>query len=67
MPVYGGGFIGLVSLLLTIWGVVAIVKSGADDVAKLVWVLIVLLLPIIGFVIWYLMGPGSKAFPLGTR
>ncbi len=60
---YGPGIFGIIALLLTIWGVVAVLQSGADNTTKLIWVLVVILLPVIGFLIWYLMGPGSKALP----
>jgi hypothetical protein len=48
-----------------IWGIVAVVQSGESSGGKVVWILILVLLqPILGFVIWYLFGPGSKEFPL---
>ena len=57
------GLIGLIELLLTIWALIAILRSGAPTGEKLIWVLVVILLPLIGFVLWYLMGPGSKTAP----
>jgi len=57
------GIAGVLALLLTIWALVGILQSGADGTTKLIWVLVVILLPIVGFVLWYLMGPGSKALP----
>ena len=58
------GLFGLVSLLLDIWAIVSIMQSGAPSVEKLIWVLIILFLPVVGFVLWYLIGPGDKTFPL---
>jgi hypothetical protein len=29
----------------------------------LIWVLIVLALPLVGFVLWFLIGPGAKTLP----
>ena len=52
-------------LLLDIWALVAIIQGGGTPVEKLVWVIIILVLPLIGFIVWYLIGPGSKRFPLG--
>lgn len=60
----GIDIIGVIQLLLIIWAVMGIMQSGASTGEKLVWVIIVILLPIVGFIIWYLIGPGSKAFPL---
>jgi hypothetical protein len=56
--------VGLISLLLMIWGIVAVAQSSESSGGKIVWILILVLLQLIGFVIWYLFGPGSKEFPL---
>jgi hypothetical protein len=56
--------IGLVELLLVIWALIGILQSGVQPVEKLIWVLIILVIPLVGFLLWYLMGPGSKEFPL---
>ena len=57
--------IGIIELLLVIWALIAILQSGVQPVEKLIWVIIILVIPLIGFLLWYLMGPGNKAFPLG--
>lgn len=64
MPGYGSGILGILALLLTIWALVALLQSGADNGAKVIWLLVVILLPVIGFILWFLMGPGDKRFPL---
>jgi hypothetical protein len=56
--------VGFITLLLVIWALIGILQSGAPPVEKLIWVLIILIIPLVGFLLWYLMGPGSKAFPL---
>jgi hypothetical protein len=56
--------VGLITLLLVIWALIGILRSGATPVEKLIWVIVVLVMPLIGFLLWYLIGPGSKAFPL---
>ncbi len=56
--------VGIITLLLVIWALIGILQSSASPVEKLIWVIVILVLPLIGFVLWYLIGPGSKAFPL---
>jgi hypothetical protein len=51
-------------LLLDIWALISILQGGGTSAEKLIWVIIILVLPLIGFIIWYLIGPGSKSFPL---
>jgi hypothetical protein len=63
MFTFGNDLIGLIALLLAIWAIVGTLQSSAEPVTKLIWVLIVLILPIIGFVLWYLIGPGAKNLP----
>ncbi len=55
--------VGVITLLLVIWAIIGILQSGAEPVTKLIWVLIVLVLPLVGFVLWFLIGPGAKTLP----
>ena len=55
---------GVIVFLLDIWALIAILQSGGTPVERLIWVIIILVLPLVGFVLWYLIGPGSKSFPL---
>lgn len=48
--------LGLVVLVLDIIAIMDIVKSGLEPVMKLVWVLIVLALPVIGMILWFVIG-----------
>ncbi|WP_369798881.1 PLDc N-terminal domain-containing protein [Alcanivorax sp. HI0033] len=36
-----------------------IIQSSAETLHKVLWVLLVLILPLVGLIIWALMGPGS--------
>jgi hypothetical protein len=51
------GIGGLIVLVLDVWAIVSIVGSRAGTGAKVGWVLLVLLLPLLGFIIWLLAGP----------
>jgi hypothetical protein len=56
---------GVIVFLLDIWALIAILQSGGTPVERLIWVIIILVLPLVGFIVWYLIGPGSKRFPIG--
>jgi hypothetical protein len=56
--------VGLIVLLLDIWALIAILQSGGAPLEKLIWVLVIIIMPVIGFFLWYIFGPGSKKFPL---
>ena len=51
------GLGGLILLVLDIWAIVSIVWSSATTGRKVLWVLLVLILPLIGFIIWLIAGP----------
>lgn len=51
------GLGGLILLVLDLWAIVSILSSSASTGHKVLWTLLVLLLPLIGFVIWLVAGP----------
>lgn len=54
-----GGLFGLIILALDIWAIVRIVGSTASTGAKVLWILLIILLPVLGLLIWLLAGPRS--------
>lgn len=53
--------IGLLILVADIWAVINIVQSKASTGAKVLWVVLVLVLPLLGVIIWYFAGPKSAS------
>ncbi len=51
-----GALIGLVVLVLDIIAIVDAVKSSMDTGKKVLWVILVLVLPVIGMVLYFLIG-----------
>lgn len=51
------GLIGLVILALDIWAILNVIKSSAENGIKILWILLIVLLPVVGLIIWALMGP----------
>ncbi len=51
-----GGLIGLVVLVLDIVAVVDLFKSGQDTGKKVLWLVLILLLPVIGMILYFLIG-----------
>ncbi|MAZ39066.1 MAG: hypothetical protein CMF49_03020 [Legionellales bacterium] len=52
-----GGILGLIILALDIWAIISILSSGHSVGGKVLWTLIVILLPVIGLILWLLLGP----------
>ena len=59
MGIEVGGIIGLIILILDVWAIVKIIGSGASTGAKVLWVVVILLLPLLGLLLWFLFGPKS--------
>jgi Phospholipase_D-nuclease N-terminal len=57
MEIKVGGFFGLVVLIADVWAIVNVFGSSASTGAKVVWTVLILLLPVLGFIIWLLAGP----------
>ena len=53
------GLLGLIILIADIWAILQIIKGGGSNGAKLLWILIILLLPVIGLLIWLVAGRKS--------
>ena len=58
---YQGGIFGLLVLIADVWAIVNILQSSADTGAKVLWTVVVLILPLLGFILWYFFGPKTRA------
>lgn len=57
MGIEVSGLLGLIILGLDIWAIVSVVGSAASTGGKVLWILLILLLPILGLLIWLVAGP----------
>ncbi len=52
-----GGLWGLIVLVADVWAIVNIFQSAAGTDRKVIWTVLVILLPVLGFILWYFLGP----------
>jgi hypothetical protein len=52
-----GGILYLLGVAFAIWAIIEIVGSGAPTLHKTLWTVFVLVLPVLGFIIWFFTGP----------
>ena len=52
-----GGIIGLLLLVADVYAIVKTVQSGAGTGAKVLWIVLILLLPVLGLIAWFIAGP----------
>jgi len=58
-----GGYNGLIGLLILagdIWALINIFQSSVSNEKKLLWILVVVLLPLLGLILWYFLGPRGR-------
>jgi hypothetical protein len=59
---YGGGLVGVLILIGDIWAIINILQSSVSNEKKLIWTIAVVLLPLLGLILWFFLGPrGGKA------
>lgn len=49
--------LGLVILIVDIWAIVKTLQSPVTPGTKILWVVIIFLLPVVGVILWYFLGP----------
>ena len=57
MEIQVGGLFGLIILIADVWAIVRTVQSGATTGWKVFWIVLILLLPVLGLLIWLIAGP----------
>ncbi|OAN73416.1 hypothetical protein A8B82_02625 [Sulfitobacter sp. EhC04] len=56
------GLFGLIVLIADIYAIYQVLTSGVSTLAKIVWTIVILLLPVLGFIAWLIFGPrGNRA------
>jgi hypothetical protein len=46
--------------VLDVVALISVLKSGADSGTKILWVVLIILLPLLGMILYFLMGPGRR-------
>ena len=49
--------IGILVLIADIYAIVRVVQSGASTLAKVLWILGLIIFPVLGFIVWLIAGP----------
>ena len=51
------GLFGLIVLIADVWAIVNVFQSNADTAKKVIWTVLAIILPVLGFILWYFLGP----------
>ena len=50
------GILGLIVLVLDIIAIIDVLKSSTDTGKKILWIVLIVLLPVIGMILYFLIG-----------
>lgn len=48
---------GVLILAGDIWAIINILQSSVSNEKKLIWIIAVVLLPVLGLILWFFLGP----------
>lgn len=51
------GIMGVLVLIADVWAILNIFQSASSNGSKALWIVLVLVLPLLGVIIWYFAGP----------
>ena len=54
------GLLGILILALDIIAIVGVIQSSLEPIMKLLWIVVILALPLLGMLLWFIIG-GQKA------
>ena len=54
------GIGGFILLALDIWALISVIGSTETTGKKVIWILVILVLPLVGFIAWLIFGPRAK-------
>jgi hypothetical protein len=53
------GIGGLIVLIADVWAIINVFQSSGDTGKKVLWTVIIIVLPVLGFILWFFLGPKS--------
>ena len=53
------GLWGLLVLAADVWAIINVAQSAVSNEKKLIWIIAIILLPLLGVILWYFLGPRS--------
>lgn len=58
---YGySGILGILLLIAVVYAIINVAQSNAEPGKKALWIVLVLVLPVLGVILWFFLGPKSR-------
>lgn len=53
--------LGVLILVGDVWAIINILQSSVSNEKKLIWIVAVVLLPVLGLILWFFLGPRNRS------
>jgi len=60
MSIGYNSLLGVLILVADIWAIINIFQSSVSNEKKLIWIIVVVLLPVLGLILWFFLGPRDR-------
>ncbi len=60
MGLHVAGPLGLLVLIFDIYAILNVARSQASSLVRVLWIAFILIAPIIGFIVWLVIGPREE-------
>ncbi|WP_075172308.1 PLD nuclease N-terminal domain-containing protein [Neptunomonas phycophila] len=61
MSIQISGLLGFIIFVLDIWAIIRVIQSPASTGTKVLWTVLILLMPVLGLVLWFFLGPRDRS------
>lgn len=51
---------GIIIFVLDVWAIAQVINTNESMGKKLLWIAIIVILPVVGLIAWYFLGPKSN-------
>ena len=55
-----GWLFSIIIFVLDVWAIAQIINTNVATRTKVLWILLIVILPVLGLIIWYFAGPKSN-------
>lgn len=51
---------GVIIFALDVWAIASVINTNESTGTKILWIALIAILPVVGLIIWYFMGPKAN-------
>lgn len=55
-----GYVFGIIIFVLDVWAIASVINTNVSLGTKILWIALIAILPVLGLIIWYFMGPKAN-------